>query len=67
MSSFLLRPGLPNCIVTSDLPTEILGVPVLFPLHAIPHPFFYFYYHNPNNGFGGLGVACLPLVPKFGG
>ena len=20
-----------------------------------------------NNGFGGLGVACWPLVPKFAG
>ena len=25
---------------------------------------FYFFYIN---GFGGLGVACWPLVPKFAG
>jgi len=25
------------------------------------------YEYNNQNGFGGLGVACWPLVPKFAG
>ena len=27
----------------------------------------YFYIVRPKFGFGGLGVACWPLVPKFAG
>ena len=26
-----------------------------------------FHWHNPSNGFGGLGIASWPLVPKFAG
>ena len=30
-------------------------------------PVFLCLYINLNIGFGGLGVACWPLVPKFAG
>ena len=29
--------------------------------------FFFFYIYILLSGFGGLGVACWPLVPKFAG
>ena len=28
---------------------------------------YYYYWYSALIGFGGLGVACWPLVPKFAG
>ena len=31
------------------------------------HTYIYIYIYIHISGFGGLGVACWPLVPKFAG
>ena len=39
----------------------------LFQLNKLVHKEFFFFLIFPHNGFGGLEVACWPLVPEFAG
>ena len=66
MLYFHLRMGLPIGLYPSGFPTKILYASIFFP-RATCFDNWLNLQICQLNGFGGLKVACWPLVPKFAG